>query len=105
MARKLTFGIKRKTKAFTTPEPLDLWTPRGRAAPALIYVLPHNDFARAAAKHGYGGRNIGGFAVWGRWCWPLWQHDKIYLRADRADLFLHEWQHVEEQTDFHGDAT
>ena len=99
MARKLTFGLRRQTKAFTTPKALDLWTPKGRAAPALLYVLPHNDFARAAAKFGYAGRNIGGFAVWGR----LWQRDRIYLRADRADLFLHEWRHIEEQSDFHGE--
>lgn len=101
MARKLTFGIRRKSKAFTTPKALDLWRPQGRTAPALVYVLPHNDFARAAAKHGYTGRAIGGFALYGLWCWPRWQHDRIYLRADRADLFLHEWQHVETQSNFH----
>ena len=105
MPRKLTFGIRRKTKAFAKPESLALWIPKGRKAPALLYVLPHNDFARAATKHGYGGRNIGGFALYGLWCWPLWQHDRIYLRADRADLFLHEWQHIETQSDFHGEAT
>ena len=100
MTRRLTFGIKRQTKAFTTPKALDLWTPKGRAAPALIYVLPHNDFARAAAKHGYAGRAIGGFAVWGRW----WQRDVMYFRADRyAELALHEWRHIEEQSDFHGE--
>lgn len=97
MARRLTF---RQTKAFTTPEALDLWIPKGRKAPALIYVLPHNDFAVAAAKHGYGGRNIGGFAVWGRW----WERDAMYFRADRyAALALHEWRHIEEQSDFHGE--
>ena len=101
MARKLTFGLRRQSKAFTTPKALDLWTPKGRAAPALIYVLPHNDFARAAAKHGYAGWAIGGFAVWGRW----WKRDEIYLRADRADLFLHEWRHIETQTNFHGEDT
>ena len=102
MARKLTFGIQRQTKAFNTPKPLDLWTPKGRKEPALTYVLPHNDFARAAVKHGYGGRNIGGFAVWGRW----WARDAMYFRADRyAELALHEWRHVEEQINFHGDAT
>ena len=92
MARRLIFG-RRKTKAFTAPEEAELWSPKGRKAPALIYVLPHNDFAEAAAKFGYGGRKIGGFAVWGR---PF-QYDRIYLRADRAaSLWLHEWKHLEE---------
>ena len=104
MPRKLAFGLKHQTKAFTTPESLHLWIPKGRKDPALIYVLAHNDFSHAAAKAGYAGRDIGGFAVWGRWCWPLWQHDRIYLRADRVDLFLHEWRHVEEQRDFHGEG-
>ena len=103
MTRKLAFGLKRKSQAFTTPKALDLWRPKGRTAPALLYVLPHNEFSIAAAKYGYGGRAIGGFAVWGRWRWPMWQHDRLYLRADRADLFLHEWRHIETQSDFHGE--
>ena len=103
MARKLTFGIKRQTKAFTTPEALDLWVPKGRKEWARIYVLPHNDFARAALKFGYAGRKIGGFATYGLWRWPMWQRDRIYLRADQASLFLHEWRHIEEQRDFHGE--
>ena len=105
MARKLVFGIKRQTKSFSTPAELQLWSPKGRKAPALVYVLSAYDFMLAARKYGYGDRSIGGFAIWGRWCWPLWQHDRIYLRADCAGLFLHEWRHVEEQSDFHGDET
>ncbi len=100
MARKLTFGLKRQSQSFTTPKPLDLWVPKGRKAPALLYVLPHNEFSVAAAKYGYGGRKIGGFAVWGRW----WEKYRIYLRADAAGrLFLHEWRHIETQDNFHGE--
>ena len=102
MARRLTFGIRRQTQAFTTPKALKLWVPKGRKAPVLLHVLNHNDFARAAARHGYGGRKIGGFAVWGR----VWRRDEIYLRCDRAaPLFLHEWRHIETQSDFHGEET
>ena len=101
MARRLTFGLKGRTKPFSTPAELDLWLPKGRKAPALIYVLSAYDFSLAAAKRGYGERHIGGFAVWGRW----WRLDEIYLRNDRVSLFLHEWRHIEEQSDFHGERT
>lgn len=106
MARKLIFGLRKHTKPLTDPESLDLWVPKGRKAWAKTYVLSPKDFAVAAAKHGYGDRNIGGFAVWGRWCWPLWQRDAMYFRCDRyALLALHEWRHIEEQADFHGAKT
>ena len=105
MGRKLVFGINRQTKAFNTPQELDLWIPKGRKEWVRLYVLSHHHFSIAAAMHGYGGRNIGGFAMYGLWCWPLWQRDRIYLRADRPDLFLHEWRHIEEQRDYHGEGT
>ncbi len=100
MSRKLTFGLKRQTQAFTTPKLLDLWTPKGRKAPVLTYVLPVREFLAAAAKEGYAGRSIGGFAVWGRW----WARDAMYFRCDRyAELALHEWRHIETQSNFHGE--
>ena len=99
MARRLTFGLTSDT-AYRT-KPLDLWQAKGRTAPVKLYVLPDPEFFAAAEKFGYA-RNIGAFAVWGRW----WETDQIYLRASRLDLFPHEWRHIEEQRNFHkGDDT
>ncbi len=98
-ARKLAFGLRGRTLATTEPEPLDLWTPKGREAPALTYVLPVESFKRMAVKFGYL-PTIGAFAVYKR----LFGMDAMYFRCDRyAELALHEWRHVEEQSNFHGD--
>lgn len=106
MARKLFFGLKKKTEPFKELKPLDLWHPKGRKEWARLYVLPIRDFKIAVAKHGYDGRDIGGLAVYGRWRWPYMERDRLYLRADKAAaLFLHEWRHIEEQQDFHGETT
>ena len=92
MPRRLTFGTPYRVK------PLEMWRAKGRTAPVKLYVLPDPEFFTAAEKHGYP-RGIGAFAVWGRW----WETDRIYLRAGRLDLFPHEWRHVEEQRNFHGE--
>ncbi len=90
MPRKLTFGTPYRTK------PLEMWRAKGRKAPALLYVLPDTAFFEVAEKHGYK-RSIGALAVRGHW----WEHDRIYLRASRLDLFEHEWRHIETRSNFH----
>ena len=91
MTRRLTFGTAYRTK------PLELWRAKGRKAPVTLYVLPDPEFFAAAEKHGHS-RGIGGFAVYKR---RWWERDEIYLRANRLDLFPHEWRHIETQSNFH----
>lgn len=92
MGRKLSFCTPVDVK------PLRFWQAVGRSTPALTYVLPKEEFENMAAKHGYTSY-VGAFSVWGRW----WEKDKIYLRHNRTDLFLHEWRHIETQSNFHED--
>lgn len=95
--RKLAFGLRGHTVALTEPEPLDLWVPQGREAPAQTYVLPIKSFKRAAVKFGHP-PDIGAFAVYGGW----WVQDAMYFRCDRyAELALHEWRHIETRSNFH----
>lgn len=90
MPRRLTFGTSYRAK------PLEMWKAKGRLGWIRLYVLPDPEFFVAAEQNGYK-KNIGAFAVWGRW----WEKDRIYLRAGRLDLFGHEWRHIETQTNFH----
>ena len=93
MTRKLTFYTP------PAPQPIKFWQPT--KGEAFLRWLPDKEFEKLAIANGFP-PSIGAFSVWGG---GWWQQSKIYMRATRFDLIVHEVQHIETKSNFHAEDT